>query len=111
MGKQTKFMRNLTADNKSIKHGRAVLEETSLITEIEAKTTVLKREKLEIERQIDTLMDMAPTTTQALSFGDGLTPQKRIEMLHDLKMKLKMEIQPSIDVFEDIMEEHFTEIE
>ncbi len=112
MGKSV-FMQNLTADNKSIKAKRGALLETTFLTELDAEINDLTRQKIAAESTISRLLDFAPTNTQSLTFGnigEGASEdaKKVLVEYHNAKLRLKMEIEPSLAIYKEIKDDLFT---
>lgn len=108
--KQSRFVENLTADNKSIKAKRASLLETTYLTELDAEITDLKRQKIQEETRLSNLLDFAPTNTQSLTFGnvDNSADAKKVLLeYHNAKLRLKMEIEPSLEIYQELKDELF----
>lgn len=108
--KVTKFSKSLIADNKTIKARRAQLLETTFLTELNAEINSLQREKIAAESTISKLLDFAPTNTQDLTFGSIVESDDAKRVLieyHNAKLKLAMEIEPSIEIYEELKKDLF----
>lgn len=114
MAKLSKFQQTLTASSKTIKGQRAVLIEQVYINELDAELTALKREKSAIEMDLTMMLDISPKSTTSLVFGgaqNATEAKETIVKYHNLKLRLATEINPSIKIYEDLLEGMFTPIE
>lgn len=111
--KQSRFYSNLTASNTSIKAARAKNLETVVANAQKSLVSDLESEVSQLEINIDTMLDLAPSHTTSLKFDDGdarNSATQFVKELHNASLKLELKRQ-ELNIAKGIYESLFTPVE
>ena len=86
-----KFIKQLSANDSAIKETRAKQLSESVSIEAETLVNKLKKEKLQLQNQMEQLTDLAPEDNTSLRPGSkNFDATKWVTELHTLRMKLAL---------------------
>lgn len=87
----SKFERDLTASDKSIKETRAKALAEDTLLEVDAFISNLRREKSKLNSKLNDLTDLAPDNTYSLRPGaKGFDAAKWVAELHQVRMDMAL---------------------
>lgn len=89
----SKFVRDLTASDKTIKETRAKALAEDTLLEVDAFISNLRRQKSKLNSKLNDLTDLAPDNTYSLRPGaKGFDAAKWVAELHQVRMELAVKV-------------------